>query len=330
MMSKRWIVLVVLAAAIGAAVAWVWWPRPEAAAPLVSTPAAIDPGEAAESAVSSVHRDPAADSALLAPATRPFKPILPGRWEQARRGDASAQCRIAAEYQRCRQAQDKLAIAELLTRQLETSRAGDSMKVAALVLGKTGREEDMAQCDDLAAIAPAEAVRMWRSAALSGNGEARLRYATGAVFPMGNLVELADELKVYQREALPMAQQTAAAGDGRAVIALALAYSPDSHVGAAPLLAQVTGSDLRRSLALFLYADRTGLRSGMKAGEQGMDAFIRTQIDLLSRAASPAQLLQAEQDADQLARTWRRPRLPETGFALGMPGAHTDAEACAQ
>lgn len=259
------------------------------------------------------------DSESLPPLTIPFREAMPRLRELAKQGSGKAQCRLAIEYQKCKQSLDRLASTESFARRAEAARADEELKGAMLVFGKSSLEADLAHCEGIEKMDAVEVAQLWRRSAMSGNREGMMRYASGAAFHMGNIVDLAGELQIYKRDAVVIAAKAASKGDGRAVIALASAYSPDNHVGAAPLLAQVAGEDVAESLALFMYADRAGIRPS--ENPEAIEKFIRTRIDALQLAASPEQIQWAERKARELATDWAVPQLPSGNDRISLANA---------
>jgi hypothetical protein len=268
---------------------------------------------------------------VLPPISVPLKDVLPELRKLAEGGNSRAQCRIAAEMQKCRRARIDMAFSESYVRRAEARNSEADKKGGMMVIGQSSLESDLAHCDGVEEIDAVQVAQFWRRSALAGNREAMLRYATGNAFDMGSIVNLAGELQTYKNDAVAIARKAAAGGDGRAVIALASAYSPDSHIGAPTLLAQVTGIDVAQSLALFLYAERAGVKPSGNADI--FDKFVRRRIDALRLAASPDQILWAEKQASELARTWVAPRLPsgnERAFLANAQYAPSAPEACEQ
>lgn len=263
--------------------------------------------------------------------TMPLKDSLPKLRELAIRGDSRAQCRLASELQKCTRARRQLAFSESYIRRAEARKSGADVKGAMMVFGRSSLEEELSHCDGAESGNAAEIVKFWRQSAHSGNPEAMFRYATGAAFDFASIVHLADELQTYKKDAIAIARKSASIGDGRALIALASAYDPESHSGAPPLLAQVAGEDLVESLALFMLADRSGIRPSTNA--EGLEKFIRGRIETLQLAASTEQLRQAELQASKLTLEWRTPVLPSGNERASLANAQVRAptpEACEQ
>lgn len=284
----------------------------------------------ASSSIPAAPADVSQDQALPS-LSAPLKDALPRLKELAERGNSRAQCRIATEIQKCMRARRNLAFSESYIRGAEARKSESDLNGAMIVFGRSSLESELAHCEGVDEIDAVEVAQFLRRSARSGNREAMLRYAAGAAFDMGSIIDLAEELQAYKRDAIAIARKAAAGGDGRAVIALASAYSPDSHIGAPPLLAQVTGEDVAQSLALFMYADRSGIKP--KDNAEGLDKFVRGRIDSLKLAASPDQIVWAERQASELARTWAAPRLPsgnERAFLANAQVALPNPEDCEQ
>lgn len=234
-------------------------------------------------------------------------------------GNAAAACRLAAEYQRCSEARAKIAFADRLARQSEVRGAREELGGEIVRLGQSGLESRLVHCDGVDTPTTREVVKHWRNAALAGNREAMMQYATGSMFDLGSLLQLLTELRNYKSEAERIARKAASDGDGRAVLALAAAYSPDSHAGSPPLLSQATGQDLVQALGLYMFAERSGV--GAPQSTERMRAFIEEQISILKAAASPQQVATAEAEAIRLASEWSPPHLPPATEIAFLRGA---------
>ena len=74
-------------------------------------------------------------------------------------------------------------------------------------------------------IAPAEIRDYWRSAALAGDPEAMTNDAVGNAFRLDDVIDVLDELKAYEAEAVTIARRERRRAMGVLCLALAAAYS---------------------------------------------------------------------------------------------------------
>jgi hypothetical protein len=320
LMNHRRLIWIVVAVVVLGLVASgsAWLGRRSALARTPASEARDRPAAAAvdQATVSAAGRDgpihAAVPGAPLPPQDTPLRLVQAELTARARDGDAGAACRLAAELHRCEEVQRNLSNFdhEIEGRERFLDTIGDAAQRAQMrqQMGsgslQTGERllRDAASCEGITQLSLAERVGYWRQAALAGNRGALLQYASGNAFQWRSVMEVLPQLQVYRREAEGLALRAAAAGDLRAVLALAAAYTPDERGRPRSLLAQSVQPDPARALALYRYAE-----TAMAAGDQALPRDVRERMFDRPRKALDG-LLQSDdhQRADALAAQWQR------------------------
>lgn len=175
---------------------------------------------------------PAAPDAMapLPPAGAPISDVADTLQSRADAGDGHAACRLGIELLRCRHAGPYFdyAMQEVEKRVQELRAKGDRAGAEALSARKLRTIEIHQACRGLDPALVARAHHYIRQAALAGEPEAMLRYASGeSLGLLGNFSRLrSPEFEHWRREAPAMLSQALAAGRPEAVPLLSEAYRP--------------------------------------------------------------------------------------------------------
>lgn len=259
--------------------------------------------------------------APLPPQDTPLRLIQAELTARAQDGDAGAACRLAAELQRCEQVQRSLR--EFDT-QLERSERYLATMQDAAQREKLRQQIDSASvqhgervfrdadsCEGITQLSLEARVGYWRQAALAGNRGALLQYASGNAFQWRTLMEVLPQLQVYRQEAETLALRAAAAGDLRAVLALAAAYTPQEGASTRNLLSQSVKPDPARAVALYRFAEAAMAASDQALPESARKGLLETPRQALEGALQEGDAQRAQALAAQWQRAWRAPTPPD-------------------
>ena len=303
-----------LCAALLAALAWRWTDRADA-------PPQAERAEAPpDIASTTVDRTGQLERAQAASGTTPAEPSLPpdiaNLLLRAESGDTQAACQLGTRLMACNYAgwYGAANLEEIRQQERDAVAKGDdeaANRAAAFLLAGTLAKR---WCTGLPAGLRHRALEFTRSAALAGEPEAIVRYATGQVLVVDvmkpNAFLLSPQFDTWRTEALAMIESLERSGDPQAVLALLDAYGEGNHL---TLLVPV---DPVRDAAHLLLAQK------MFGEQQAFDRF-----KALSRV-TPAQAEEAESLAEQWHRSrfsGRRYRLEDHTRGLLLPFA-TDVE----
>lgn len=229
MLSARRILAIVLLtlAVLGAASLWRTHPQETPSPPAPTSTASPAVGE-----VDPSNDPPAASSAKtpLPPAGAPIADVADTLQSRADAGDGHAACRLGIELLRCRHVGPyfEYAMQEVEKRVQELRTRGDTAGAEALVARKLRALEVHEACRGLDPTLVARAHHYIRQAALAGEPEAMLRYASGESLGLvGNFNRLrSPDFEHWRREAPALLEQALAAGRPEAVPLLSEAYRP--------------------------------------------------------------------------------------------------------
>jgi len=300
-------------------------PSPElpAAANDAPTPASrIGPDQPARAAVA---------RAPLPPQDTPLRLIQAELTARAHDGDAGAACRLAAELQRCEQAeralrvydrslQRKREIVDLLhPSQREKSRREldqDEVTTGQRLLREAER------CDGSSPVGDAERIAYWRQATLAGRPGALLVYGTGNAFQWHDFMDVLPQLQTYRQEAERLMLRAAEAGDLRALLALGNAYTPDDESRSRSMLAQSVKPDAARAFALHQYIEAAMAGARQNLPQHMRDKMFEKPLKRLDAMLDAHGRERANQLLSQWQREWKRPTWPEhaPGAAIGSQG----------
>lgn len=178
-------------------------------------------------------------SAPLPPPDLPLAEIYDELAERARRGDADAACRLAAELDRCttarrqlysiRRYEDFAATDGRRNNPSETIPLDDSM-IAFMASTLEQYEPIEALCRDIEPERLREAYDFQRIAAERGNSNMRLLYATRPMLDRTYFLDDLDRWHDYRETAPIMLQRALAEGVAAAVPPLALSHVPESSM----------------------------------------------------------------------------------------------------
>ena len=168
----------------------------------------------------------------LPPADTPVIELLDTLRERARRGDASAACRLASELQRCQRAR---FMATHQVRMEESAAQVDNPRRREAMIQHLARlqgEHDRAKavCADLQDSHYAEAFPLQLQAAQS-RPQLRVWAASNPALDAQNFVNELEAWAEYRRVALPWLQQAADDGDLAALIVLARIHGDGRRIG---------------------------------------------------------------------------------------------------
>lgn len=235
--------------------------------------------------------------------------------QAARRGDATAACRLAAGYTHCFQlvrARQELATwldtreSVMRAAQRQPASGGDSSpsrgSEQVVVIDRSespregfeaqlaNRESRIAALEQQCGAEPvpdaSEIARLWRQSAEAGNVLSARQYLSGQHLDRAQIALLAEEIAAFRATALPLAWHFAKQGDPAMMLLLADAYSPDIPTDWRPL-AQITEKDRATALALYRQAERSLKQSQMNEGAKAvMAGKLEERIVVAERAAS--------------------------------------------
>lgn len=232
-------------------------------------------------------------------------------------GDASAACRLAAEFARCGSLRNQLSHRRSWRERME-GRAGDVREetVDDFVRILAQMDADLAQtttelehCEGVEAPDAGQRARYWRSAALGGHPAALRQYAIGNAFRFEDLMSAVPELDVYRREAEAIARRAARAGDPAMIHALALAYlpphedAPENAQTFTPFLGQVIQPDAGQALS-WLYALQQHPAVRALPGDHPVRERAERELERLARQQGVEAVAAANARASEWARAW--------------------------
>lgn len=164
----------------------------------------------------------ATGSEALPPADTPVVELFAALQERARRGDASAACRLASELQRCQRA--RFMAPHQVRMEESAAQVNNPARREAMIqhLARMQAEDDRAKavCADLEDSHFAAAFPLQMQAAQS-RPELRVWAATNPALDAQNFLNELESWAEYRRVALPWLQAAAADGDIAALIVLA-------------------------------------------------------------------------------------------------------------
>lgn len=244
--AVRLLVVAVLATSAGIG----WW-FAGAGAPAATRAAtgalATDMPQAASPASRPSAAPPPKDLPPMPPANLPLRDAIAPLQARADAGDAASACRLGIELLRCAHLQDyALAHDDDMARQERALEAkGDLDGANRIAMGRLSHAQLRDTCAGVPDALVADAFRYVRQAALAGEPEAMVRYASGEplVAGVGMAFETRPAFDVWRREA-------------RTVLARALA---EGHPEAALLLAE---THLGRSFVLGMLVPRDPVEAG--------------------------------------------------------------------
>ena len=233
-------------------------------------------------------------------------------------GDPAAACRIAAEFEYCRNAGTHLRHWQVQRDRMESG-AGtvpdDAIADFAQMLAKVDERLEQANqvvehCAGVDVPDSGRRVRYWRTAALGEHPAAARHYAMGNAFQFDDLLAAVPELERYRREAEDIARRAALAGDPALMYALAFAYMPRGDTlldtGALqfqPFLAQVIEPDPAQALAWLHALQAHPLFRQLPDGHPTrMNATER--FEQLARQQGPGGVAAATARAEAWVRAW--------------------------
>ena len=302
---KTWVTVLIVALALGA-----WWTWPSAPLPTqASTPSAIPAPAGSATGKLSAARPPlttpaatvgaspnTASMATRAPLPAPGASLAQNfdtLAQRARSGDAKAALRLYRDLSSCeRFARARLSL-PWLQRRIDDPDVGERRRARAerrlVQFSKIGCLEQQ-QCGGLKPAQLADPTQWLVQAAVSGDADARIAFASGNFLADGQLDALG-YLPVYRAQALAMLEQGLAAGHPAALRLAAFGYGiPDEMRSELPL-AQLLPHDPVRSQT-YLQALQLALPPGTRVRGRGL-ADAAAQL-------SPAQRAEVEAAASEL------------------------------
>lgn len=234
----------------------------------------------------------------------PLRQTISQLKQMAANGNATAACRIAAEYQFCASAQSRMDRIDDIAM---TQKGPDGNPLTVIRQVDPNLPSDSTHCDGVETTSSEQIATAWRRAAEMGNINAMTNYAVGHAFQNQNMLKDLDELKLYKNNAEKFASRSAELGDGGALLALAAAYAPQTHQLLPSMLTQAVNIDLQRSLTLYFLAQRR-----LPNGEQHLKlrTYIEEKIELLRKYANSEVINRASNEASALDSEWNRTVFP--------------------
>jgi hypothetical protein len=264
---------------------------------------------------------PMGANAPLPPIDAPLAGVLDSLEARARRGDARAACRLAADLSRCGGLQRRRAMLAMRDRwQVPTDPRAAEQMVDAAARMELALEVDEQMCAGVDAARHRTATTWLLAAARGGHVPSMAAFVGGGWMYDPGIVHHADAVAAYAREAEAMARQVAEAGEPDVMQTLAQAFAGDP---AFPLpLAEVVKPDPVLARALFGVAERN--RAAIPAPQGAAvpprpDPF-RERLERLDARLTPAQREAAlalqetlEARASSVRAAAARSRLPRVG-----------------
>ena len=209
----------------------VWQHLPGQAFSGPATPTATPPATAQEVPPGRTVQAAKAARAPLPPADAPITDIATSLQIRADAGDSLAACRLGMELLRCQQVPDEFAdqhFQELERQEKYNRENGDTQRAERIAAGRRASLEIRAACREIPKTLRDRAHHSLRQAALAGEPDALLRYASGeSLGLMGRFDRLTSpDLDAWRREAPELLQRALAAGQPEAVQLLAEAHRP--------------------------------------------------------------------------------------------------------
>ncbi|WP_220396271.1 hypothetical protein [Arenimonas terrae] len=195
------------------------------------TPAATPPATAQAAPPDRTVRAATTARAPLPPADAPITDIATSLQARADAGDSLAACRLGMELLRCQQVPDEFAehhFQELERQEKHHRDEGDTQRAERIAAGRRAQRDLLAACRGIPQATRDRAHHYLRLAALAGEPDAQLRYASGeSLGLMGRFDRLTSpEVDAWRREAPALLARALAAGRPEAVQLLAEAYRP--------------------------------------------------------------------------------------------------------
>jgi hypothetical protein len=199
--------------------------------PRSPVPQATDPAQTSPTANVPVRAPRLGTESPLPPPDAPVVDVATLLQTRADAGDSLAACRLGMELLRCQQVPDEYAGYQFQEseRQEKSRRESGDIKMAERIAeGRRATIEIAAACREIPKATRDRAHRYLRQAALAGEPEAMLRYASGeSLGLMGHFDRLnSPDFEDWRREAPGLLQNALAAGRPEAVHLLAEAYRP--------------------------------------------------------------------------------------------------------
>lgn len=322
-----------------------WWfvlREPSPATTAAASPAATSGAMASAPAAADAAATPTAkpQAAPVAPAPLPplVAPLAETLGELRRRADAGergAACRLAADLSGCRWLQSRREdharwLAENQRALEAQSRDGSAESIAEFTRNfdqqaerrEAGLRGQEARCAGVPQATHSELVQAWAQAARLGSHVAMRHYASGQAFDWSGVLDGANDLATFRREAPAMARALAEAGDLPMTIHLAGALAPLGSRRRS-LLGQALDEDPALSLALYRRALEA--LSLMDAGSaRGLAEQVRQRIDLVEQFMTPDQRADAGRRQAELAQ-WRPLRPDSLHPATSVDGMRVPA-----
>jgi hypothetical protein len=234
-----------------------WWPKPETE----PAPAIVQSAPPAAPAATPVAPEPAANPAATPPPAQPTRrrasesrlaDIAPVLQARADAGDAQAACRLGADLLRCRQlANFRHDFAEQWARQEREAEANGKLNYADSIAVMLLRHAELERtCDGVDPALLARGGHYLRQAALAGEPDAVLRYASGGSFESVHDYRFitTPDFDQWRREAPGLLQEALAAGDPGA--ALVMLRTHGASAGFLSMLLPADPLEAQTSLAL--------------------------------------------------------------------------------
>ncbi len=291
----------------------------------------VDSGKSAGAFAKSQSSEP------LPPLDKSLPTIIDALRRRALNGDASAACRLAAEYAECDQLRlrradvsrwlaERQRALDLITDSGVKQQAADHIE-REMALRNNSLETLANHCGRIDIPKAAQLANIWRDAALRGSPAAMRQYVSGNAFRWNSIIEVLPMLTTYKREAEGMAKDLASQGDIGTILALAAGYNPASFAERS-LLAQTLNPDAARSLALYERAKQTidGDRSG-KYSALAQD--INATTAELRASMSQDELADSARLSKEEMASWQPPVIRSTEQRISAAGRQNDIDRAA-
>ncbi len=254
-----------MSAAIAFCAAWSLWKTP-ATAPTQKAVAAdaeqgapIDPSNVTTPSRAVSHPGVASTAALPAKGT-PLKQIFADLKSRADAGDAAAASRLFNDVSRCHYAQSvntdvagiaKIALGENTSGMTAQQIESEEQMLEALQRQLAGVKESQALCDGIGRAELQQLVPVTLRAAQLGDNAAAECYVNGRALMGDGILDHPEWLTQYKQNALAIAEQAIARGDGTMARELEGAYGNRFNLHNLAPLAQVTGYDVAKQYRYF-------------------------------------------------------------------------------
>lgn len=300
----------------------------EAMAAVPDVPAASIPAPAPATA------EPQADQALLQ--RRPagdsrLADLLPRLQALADAGDRDAACRLSVQLLSCQNWQamfpeTEASLAEQERKAQAEGRLDDADRMASMLLRITLQRH---RCEGVASRDIEGASAYLRQAALAGQVEARVRYASGhGLGHHGNSRFISSEhFEHWRREALPMIEQLLAEGRPEAILLLLEAHSTNGGRLSLLMPADPVTSVAAMALARRVFGDQPAFHQLQMAA--GLDAAQRAEAEALAASLHEQHFGNRRHPYEPATRTLRPLFDPYGLHAWPLSGASMEPrEAC--